>query len=394
MADPVQVKDEFPEETFMDEIAEDESGDLEFYDKSAMDPNYDNMYLARVPHYVWEAWAELPDDANIQVGKIRQWYEPDAKGEQHIKLRMLLDNGIGAHQMIPKEYDLRITEMTVKDTFIFSEEDLPEYKEKNRARREAAAAGIPAHLLRNTALDNTNNNNSNSGSGGSSGAGRGNTENNDKPQKSGYGKGRKGPRKEFYRKAVPKKTKIAGRIKHELNSIPVDNPETDHLLALRALEAAKPKAKVAFQDETNISQNSINRATDFTTSRKYQSFITANAAPPPVVTKQKKTELKAARIPENELLDQIFQLFRKFSYYHMKTLRVELRQPEAYLRQTLEKVAVLHKSGNLTNTWGLTDDAKRSNGISLDGPATVAPTVEGELKDDDDEEDIKMEDVP
>jgi transcription initiation factor TFIIF subunit beta len=53
-----------------------------------------------------------------------------------------------AHQSLPVEYEMDVTDKTVQNHFIFSEEDLPGFKEKSKARAEAAASGMPASLLR------------------------------------------------------------------------------------------------------------------------------------------------------------------------------------------------------------------------------------------------------
>jgi transcription initiation factor TFIIF subunit beta len=50
-----------------DDIYED-AGDLEFN----TDPHFQKLYLARVPKFLWEAWEKLDDDAEIQIGTIRQ----------------------------------------------------------------------------------------------------------------------------------------------------------------------------------------------------------------------------------------------------------------------------------------------------------------------------------
>lgn len=62
-----------------DDVYED-AGDLEFYDPSIPFDPYGAMYLARVPPYVWEAWSKLDDDAEIQIGTIRQWADPPLDG--------------------------------------------------------------------------------------------------------------------------------------------------------------------------------------------------------------------------------------------------------------------------------------------------------------------------
>lgn len=61
---------------------------------------------------------------------------------------MLLRSDLEPHRMLPKEYNMDITSLDVRNTFIFSEQDLPSYAAKNKERAVALAQGIPAHLLR------------------------------------------------------------------------------------------------------------------------------------------------------------------------------------------------------------------------------------------------------
>ena len=105
-------------------------------------------------------------------------------------------------------------------------------------------------------------------------------------------------------------------------------------------------------------------------------------------------------MPQNELLDRIFECFQRYNYWSMKALRAELQQPEAYLRETLEKVAVLAKSGRFATQWSLKSENRITNYESI-GDA-VAPTAEGDVPDEsdmadeedgDEDEDVKFEDV-
>lgn len=109
-------------------------------------------------------------------------------------------------------------------------------------------------------------------------------------------------------------------------------------------------------------------------------------------TKAKKVEMKTIRIPENELMDKIFNCFEKYQYWSLKSLRAQLKQPEAYLRQTLEKIAILNKSGRFANNWSL----KPENISKTPNVGGVAPEEMGEgatdIEDDDDNE-VKMEDA-
>lgn len=66
-----------------DDLYED-AGDLEFYDKSAPNHSNETLYLARVPKYMWDAWAKLTerlgDDDEIQIGTLRTWNEAKPDG--------------------------------------------------------------------------------------------------------------------------------------------------------------------------------------------------------------------------------------------------------------------------------------------------------------------------
>lgn len=102
--------------------------------------------------------------------------------------------------------------------------------------------------------------------------------------------------------------------------------------------------------------------------------------------------MKTTRIPENELMDKIFQCFAKFQYWSLKSLRAQLQQPEAYLRQTLEKIAILNKSGRFANNWSLKPE---NVSASHRNAGDVAPEEMGEGATDieDDDNEVKMEDA-
>lgn len=77
MAEQPQIKpDPDAGSPFMDE-ALDETPDLEFFDRLPEADTYSRMYLARLPSYVWQAWSKLDDDAEIEIGKIRQSTDKD-----------------------------------------------------------------------------------------------------------------------------------------------------------------------------------------------------------------------------------------------------------------------------------------------------------------------------
>jgi transcription initiation factor TFIIF subunit beta len=134
---------------------------------------------------------------------------------------MLLSSDLAVHQMVPKEYNLDMTEEAVKHTFLFTEQDLPGFKSKSRQKFEAATANMPARLTRAK---------------------------NEKPMsKQPYD-----PNKRFqpyFRKAIPKRTTLAGKVAHEVNCVAVENEESQRILAERTLEAMRPKRFTKFLNE-------------------------------------------------------------------------------------------------------------------------------------------------
>lgn len=70
----------------------------------------------------------------------------------------------------------------------------------------------------------------------------------------------------------------------------------------------------------------------------------------------------------------------------MKSFKFKLKQPEAWLRENLENIAVLHKTGRFANYWELRPDYKKNK------PQGEQAADFGDEEDDDDEN-VEMEDV-
>lgn len=127
--------------------------------------------------------------------------------------------------------------------------------------------------------------------------------------------------------------------------------------------------------------------------------------------KVRAQENKTARMPQNELLDLIYACFRRHKYWPFKALKAELQQPEVYLKQTLEIVAHLVKSGDFAMTWELKPEARESNyadaiayrdakeelpptaGYSFDEGSEGEPTASGRGTDADEDDNVKFENV-
>ena len=73
---------------------------------------------------------------------------------------------------------------------------------------------------------------------------------------------------------------------------------------------------------------------------------------------------RMARMPRNQLLDELFRLFHdERERWSIKALRERTQQPEAYLKEVLSEVAFLHRSGEFNGTWELMANFK-GDGVS------------------------------
>lgn len=119
-------------------------------------------------------------------------------------------------------------------------------------------------------------------------------------------------------------------------------------------------------------------------------------------------------MPKNELRDFLFDCFRSFKFWYMRDLKVKTQQPEPWLRDCLEDIAELVRTGPHANTWRLKPSSTLDSSV-LDGGShlkdfdgaeeAVAPglaaydgnsDIPGDVDDDDDDDDgenVKMEDV-
>ncbi|KAK3330812.1 transcription initiation factor IIF, beta subunit-domain-containing protein [Apodospora peruviana] len=361
MSEAVRIKadPEAPASPFGEDVM-DESTDLEFYDKNLQGDTFGRMYLARLPRYVWEAWSTLDDDEEIQIGRIRQWQNPDGT----TKLQMLLRDDLPQHRELPKEYNMELANPDVYNTFVFTEQDFAAYAAKNKEKAAQLAKGIPAHLLRQQ------------------------QQKMQEKEKQPYDRSKRN--QPYTRKSIPKRTAIAGTIKHEVICTPLRNAETDAYLSDKAFvetqqaQASKMSLHVG-RMKTTLGANE---------EKEWGQFIRAGQQQP---SKAKKMENKTARWPYNELMDAISACFSQYKYWSMKSLRAKIPQPEAYIREALEQVAVLSRSGVFANSWSLKEGYSDIT-ASQDAAPEVADAAPGAaddmaMSDDDEDEDVKMEDV-
>ncbi|KAH8920603.1 hypothetical protein BT69DRAFT_1283859 [Atractiella rhizophila] len=196
---------------------------------------------------------------------------------------------------------------------------------------------------------------------------------------------------------------LLGQIVHDCSVEVTHASETYRQLLRQRVMASAPKRKTMKLD---LTQDQSSRLTSGATmGRQNQDFGDFALS-----QKQKHTngDIRNARIPRNELLDQLFACFNQREAYTIKELREKLRQPEAWLKEVLSQIAVLSKKGDTTNQWvlkeafkGLGENQKREVKEKLEEEARLNPdsmmndeTAGTGESDDDDDYDIDMEEVP
>ncbi|KAL8823750.1 MAG: hypothetical protein Q9191_005581 [Dirinaria sp. TL-2023a] len=348
---PVKYESELMDIPLAEDDIYEDAGDLEFAEASR------NLFLTRIPKYLWKYWSTLDNEQEIRLGTVR--VEGTIEKPESLSLMLSLD--IAKKAMLPAEYVLQMTNAQPTNTFVFNEKDLPGYTASRKGGFKTSGGDVPLALARTK-------------TGGQDPTGI---------DKNRRYRGRRG---------IPKQTAIAGRIKKELNCLPVDNTDYKRIMETRAREAGKKtRPRTEYQP-------GLVAATGGTTmvpgaGLGFTSFIK---------TKNKKGEksqkMKAARIAQNELLDLIYDCFKQYEYWPFRSLKERLQQPDAYLKETLEMVAHLVRSGTFANNWQLKPEAKggayEAYEQAKDEKAPDDGLDEGsDSEGEDDENEEEMEDV-
>ncbi|KAF2754134.1 hypothetical protein EJ05DRAFT_479682 [Pseudovirgaria hyperparasitica] len=298
------------------------------------------IWLAKVPKWMWEALSEANDSEEpLHIGQLNTYEDlslKPAEREREKTHRFVFNKDFKRASKIPKEYELEFTKADPPNMHIFSEKDLPGYKANpfSRSNKQDYNAG----------------------------------------KAQGVQKGRR------YRKAIPKQTALLRSIRKELSCTPVDNKEYHEFMEKRKKQVEK-------------SQITLESGGDYLPTNADMNFGTLIRG----TTKKKSgQDNKAARIPEVELVPMLFDAFKQYKYWSLKTLRTRTRQPEQYLKQVLSGIAELVTSGPFNGNWTL----KKESYIDFDdanveeiAPEAGDPSSPEDVDDLEDDEDEEMEDV-
>ncbi|CAO1624273.1 unnamed protein product [Sympodiomycopsis kandeliae] len=329
-------------------------------------------WLVKVPRFLYEGWSQISED-DLNLGTVRV-YDADHKGRQRIELILpsapdapipipMYDPNVTKEvRRIPRQYDVKLTsepqETLKRNIFAFKE------KQEKREDDEDSDEDEDDSNDDNSDLEASRNN---------------------------LRRGRK--------KKMKVSTSFAGKITNEAAVKPIlssasnsstnvknENksilsgggdrssstssftPEYREILRRRRLEASKPKRTVKMLDESDTGANNMLAAGlgsgyNSTSGSGNNTFIVSSSSSKGKPGQSSGRE-KFTRIPRNELLDILFGCYERYTYWTLKALRSETKQPESYLREVLTSIADQHKRGPYVGQWSLKAEFVQSRRIA------------------------------
>lgn len=316
------------------------------------------VWLVRLPMFLAEKWRGKSNLNGQELGKIRI-----NKNDQTIQL-VLNEND---NDSIPHQYDLELTKKVVENEYIFTEQNLKKFQQRERELAADPEKQKQAFLRRQERQEELKKKQQQM-----------RKKNNRRRFQSRVMTDRDGRDRYIpYVKTIPKKTAIMGTVCHECQVIPSMNDPNYHKIVEQRRQIVRNvhKPTVTVLEETP----------GVTMSNAGMSMRSDNSKFLKVGREKAKNSIRAIRMPKKELLDYLFKLFDEYDYWSLKGLKERTKQPEVYLKECLDQVAILVKKGPYALKYTLKTEFKKLK------EAERAARL-GELaQDDDNEEDIQGE---
>ncbi|KAJ3281499.1 hypothetical protein HK104_011424 [Borealophlyctis nickersoniae] len=191
---------------------------------------------------------------------------------------------------------------------------------------------------------------------------------------------------------------LVGTVQHEVGASPVIDEDYRRIVSLRTERAKKKDRQVVMVDVEDgkksnfIAPQNIRRETGFGFSVSFSQcdfavvifrgrFVVVLTDCLGVLKSKKPNMEKRERLPRDELLQCIFDAFAEFPQISFKGLVDHLDQPQAWLKEVLQEVAVLVKKGAYAGTWELKPEYKAQAGQpSAEGGPSAPPPVATEVQ--------------
>ena len=337
------------------------------------------VWLVKVPKFLIDGWSRIQHD-DVPLGHVRV-YDPDENGNQPMELILPespawpipIEDPLVRSQFahMPRKYDMKLTSSTsetyAKNLYAFEEElideddvasDLgvdedvvPDSVDIKGPRGTGPARGVH-RKRRKTALTGTVTN-----------------ETSVQPQK--------------LQAPVTLSTESKPLLRAE-QSRSLLTPEYREILRRRRIESSTPKRSVIMMESGDTGMNNMLAAG---VGKGHIKPRATNIVAGAMQSRSGDSTEKFARMPRNELLDLLFNLFDKYSHWSLKRLREETQQPYVYLREVLSTIANQHHNGPYAGSWSLKREYSEGSRESL--VSSVNERAQNEISD----ENQDMEDV-
>lgn len=344
----------------VDEIEEKEPESLDLN----MGESGQKVWLVKLPKRLADQWKDMDKVGGKDLGKLR------IKNGNGNDVKLVLDPIAGVTDNLPMQYRINMNKNIIENEYIFTEQNLKNFKSE---RTEVANLpqqpelqdlndGFDSKLeLRRRRLKRLREMKMNNGE-----------DSNNKP------------RYIPYVKTIPKKTALVGTVYHECQVVP-SMTDKNYIRQLKKDLKLKPRqSAILLQDAPGLIQS--NSGPSITKGNTSQ-FLRQDKF-------KVKSDGRATRMPEKELLDLLFSLFDEYDYWTMKGLKERTRQPETYLKECLEKIAILMKRGPYLLKYSLKPEYRALRNQEKARLAQLAgSSTSKDQNNDSDLEELEMEDV-
>jgi transcription initiation factor TFIIF subunit beta len=398
-----------------------------------LDLNLENankqIWLVRLTPQLADLWRSEEFMNGQKLGNIKI-PKADRPGADKRKILLELNEEIPEHKRLEKQYELKLIKQVVENEYAFSESQFEQFRQRlmyrtqvvnmpNQPRMRALNKEALNHeanwtrKIRNYKKEaqyrdqrskdpNFKSKRAESGMGTTYIS---DDEKDDKKKQSGRRSAKFEKFDKFrkfipYAKTIPKKTEIVGKVVHECQVIPTKLVADNKL---RMIEQRKRLALMAKRKTINyIKTESVGlmhgRATP-----NIQTGSTITLSKELAMKKEiAKADGRAARLERDVLMNLLFKLFNEYEYWTMKGLREKTNQPEAFLKECIESIAVMERKGPYALKWRLKDEYRKSIDVekkvkrgTIEEDEEAERSGDGERDDEDDEEmdDVEMEDI-
>lgn len=381
-------EDEMPIPNGIEEVDEDqleETGETLDLDMSKAG---NQVWLVKLTPKLANIWKKPGFLNGQELGQIKI-----QRGTTPPKILLTLNEELPEHKGIDDEYQLKLTKQLVDNEYIFSETEFDQFKKQKLASYKTEVVDMPTQPkmdmmdVDEEVRDATWTRSLKGGDFQRMETGAGTTDFGSGPVITGDSDRKFVP----YAKTIPKKTEFVGKVVHECQVIPTKlSParlKSKMIDQRRRLKTMTRRHHINYLKNANagILQGragpNIHTGSTITLSREVAAKREAA-----------RSEGRASRMDKERMMKLLFDLFNQYDYWTLKGLREKTNQPEAYLKECLDSIAVMERKGPYALKYRLKEEYKRSRDVERKARQGINEE-ESDKEEDDEDDNVEMEDV-